>query len=63
MEKNMKKDIYIYIYIYLYLYIYINAQSLNCGWLFATPWTIACQAPLSMEYVCVSVCVYVCVCV
>ena len=47
----------------MYIYIYINAQSLNRGRLFATPWTIACQAPLSMECVCVSVCECVCVCV
>ena len=24
------------------------AQSFSCVWLFATPWTVACQAPLSM---------------
>ena len=23
--------------------------SLSCFWLFATPWTVACQAPLSVE--------------
>ena len=28
----------------------MSAYSLNCVWLIATPWTIACQAPLSMEY-------------
>ena len=22
----------------------------NCVWLFATPWTVACQSPLSMEF-------------
>ena len=26
----------------------IHAQSLSCVWLFATPWTVAHQAPLSM---------------
>ena len=26
------------------------AQSLSCVWLFATPWTVARQAPLSMEF-------------
>ena len=26
------------------------AQSFNCVQLFVTPWTIACQAPLSMEF-------------
>ena len=25
-------------------------QSLSCVWLFAAPWTIACQAPPSMEF-------------
>ena len=24
-------------------------QSLSCVWLFAIPWTVACQAPLSMQ--------------
>ena len=23
--------------------------ALTCVWLFVTPWTVACQAPLSME--------------
>ena len=27
-----------------------SVQSLSCFQLFATPWTIACQAPLSMEF-------------
>ena len=26
------------------------AQSLSCVLLFVTPWTVACQAPLSMEF-------------
>ena len=25
-------------------------ESLSCVWLFAIPWTVACQAPLSMEF-------------
>ena len=25
-------------------------ELLNNAWLFATPWTVACQAPLSMEF-------------
>ena len=25
-------------------------KSLHCVWLFATPWTVACQAPLSMGF-------------
>ena len=28
----------------------VYAQSFSCGWLFATPWTVACQAPQSMEF-------------
>ena len=28
---------------------YLCAQSLSCGWLFSAPWTVAHQAPLSME--------------
>ena len=30
--------------------LYRHAQSLSCVQLFATPWTVACQAPLSMEF-------------
>ena len=30
--------------------LYVYAQFLSCDQLFATPWTIACQAPLSMEF-------------
>ena len=26
------------------------AQSLSCVWLFVTPWTVACQVPLSMAF-------------
>ena len=29
---------------------HVCAQLLSCIWLFATPWTIACQAPLSMGF-------------
>ena len=28
----------------------MHAQSLNCVWLFVTPWTIAWQAALSMRF-------------
>ena len=28
----------------------VHAQSLSCVWLFAIPWTIACQTPLSMGF-------------
>ena len=30
--------------------IHVCAQSLSYVWLFATPWTIACQTPLSMGF-------------
>ena len=29
--------------------LHVYAQSLSHVWLFVTPWTLACQAPLSME--------------
>ena len=28
--------------------VYVCAQSLRCVQLFTTPWTVACQVPLSM---------------
>ena len=28
----------------------VSAQLLSCVWLFGIPWTIACQAPLSMGF-------------
>ena len=31
-------------------YACMHAQSLSCVWLFATLWTVAYQAPLSMEF-------------
>ena len=34
----------------LYVLLYLCAQVLNHVWLFLTPWTAACQAPLSMEF-------------
>ena len=30
--------------------VFVCAQSLSCVHLFVTPWTVACQAPLSMEF-------------
>ena len=38
---------YVYILVYIYIYIYIY-YSLSFVQLFVTPWTIDCQAPLSM---------------
>ena len=29
---------------------WLHAQSLGCLWLIATPWTVAHQAPLSVEF-------------
>ena len=36
----------------MYFKVYANvcAQLFSHVWLFATPWTVACQAPLSMEF-------------
>ena len=47
-----QSDSFIYIYIYLYLYLYscMLLSHFSCVWLFATPWTIAHQASLSMEF-------------
>ena len=28
----------------------VSAQSLRCVWLFASPWTVACQASLSLRF-------------
>ena len=30
--------------------LYFFVLMLSCVWLFATPWTVSCQAPLSMEF-------------
>ena len=35
---------------YVYKHIYCSAQSLSHVRLFAAPWTVACQAPLSMGF-------------
>ena len=41
---------YIYFNLIIFLYMCMHAQSLSCVWLFETPWTVAHQAPLSMEF-------------
>ena len=28
----------------------LESESVHCVWLFATPWTVVCQAPLSLEF-------------
>ena len=39
---------YIYVYVYRYVCVCISSvQLLSCVWLFATPWTAACQVSLS----------------
>ena len=35
---------------HLHQWLCMRAQSLSCLWLFVTPWTVACQAPLSVEF-------------
>ena len=32
------------------VHVYVCTQSLSYVWLFATPWTVIYQAPLSMEF-------------
>ena len=46
-RKTIHIHTYIHIYIYIYIYIY-SVQSLSQVQLFATPWTTACQASLSL---------------
>ena len=47
---NFKWVYCIYIIYYIYYYIYIcSVQSLSCVRLFATSWTAACQASLSIH--------------
>ena len=43
--------VHMYVCIHMYIYhICMCAQSLSHVRLFATPWTVACQAPLSMKF-------------
>ena len=34
----------------IWVCVYVRAQLLDCFQLFAAPWTVACQVPLSMEF-------------
>ena len=34
----------------MYVCVSVSVKSLSRVWFFATPWTIACQAPLPMEF-------------
>ena len=36
--------------IYIYMYNICVCCALSCAWLFATPWTVAHQAPLFMDF-------------
>ena len=36
--------------IYIYIHTHTSAQSLSCVQLFVTPWIVACQVSLSMEF-------------
>ena len=36
--------------IYLFMYFCFVVQSLSHVWLFVTPWTVVCQAPLTMGF-------------
>ena len=38
----------VYIYICVFLFLFSSVQLLSCIWLFATPWTKACQVSLSI---------------
>ena len=41
---------YLIIFIYLSIYFHVHIQSLGRGQLFATQWTVACQALLSRGF-------------
>ena len=32
------------------MHVWMHAKPLSCVWLFVTPWTVVCQALLSMEF-------------
>ena len=39
-----------YNFLFSFIPCAMGSQSLSCVQLFATPWTVACQAPLSMGF-------------
>ena len=45
-----KKETFLTVFLHVILYLCVYAQSLSHVWLFAAPWTIAHQAPPSMEF-------------
>ena len=58
MKEHKEKGGFGYIYYFDYgdgvmgvcVCVCVHAQSLSCLWLFVIPWTVACQAPLSMGF-------------
>ena len=42
--------IYTHIFTYITTYMWVYVYVLSCVWLYATPWTVAHQAPLSVEF-------------
>ena len=49
-KESEKICMYIYVGGGVGVRVCVRAQLLCHVWLFATPWTVACQAPLSMEF-------------
>ena len=50
-DMNIYKCMYVlYIYYIHNIHVCVYAQLLSHVWLFANPWTAACQAPLSMRF-------------
>ena len=47
---NLLFSVFGYILFWIRAFLCVCVQSLSCVWLFATPWTIAHQAPLSMGF-------------
>ena len=41
---------YIIYFLFLLHHVMLKCSSLSCVWLFGTPWTVAHQAPLSVEF-------------
>ena len=39
-----------YTFVSTYISLCVCVKLLSCIWLFATPWTVACKAPLSMGF-------------
>ena len=50
LETRQQQQESIYLPTYVISHQFSSVQLLSHVWLFATPWTVACQAPLSMEF-------------